>query len=171
MAAEGYDLIASKNARMRVTMLGKVQEMAAMEKDGRKMLAAAEQLAAFRPNGLMHCARRDYLRLLLGSSIEHACQAAQAVAPDSADARTPEAAAYLTLLRSLAAYRIGDLARMRAEVAATPDLQSLPPGPRAVMAGLLRLAGGDQTLAYQIAEAVPAAILIQEELHFLKLAL
>ena len=82
MAAEGYDLIASKNARMRVTMLGKVQEMAA-----------------------------------------------------------------------------------------TPDLQSLPPGPRAVMAGLLRLAGGDQTLAYQIAEAVPAAILIQEELHFLKLAL
>ncbi len=171
IAAEGYDIIATKNARMKVTMLTKVQEMAAMQKDGEKMLAVAEDLAAFRPNGIMHCARRDYLRLVLGSSMEKACHAVQSLESDFADARTPEAAAYFAVLRALAAYRIGDIARMRGEMDSITDPHALPPGPRAVMAGLLCLSGSDEALAFKIAEAVPEAILIPEELHFLKLAL
>jgi hypothetical protein len=47
---------------------------------------------------------------------------------------------------------------------------SLPAGPRAVAAGLLSL-GGKPDRAFQLAEKIPGALLLDEEMAFLKRAL
>ena len=49
------------------------------------------------------------------------------------------------------------------------ELDGLPPGQRAVAAGLLQMAGRAGE-AFQIAEKVPEALLLDEELAFLKKA-
>ena len=171
IAAEGYEMIAQKNARMRVPMLSKSYEMALLAKNGNAMLSAAKRISDFRPDSLMYRARLDYLRLLLGNGIEEASASVLAVDSSTAEARAPDALAWYAVLRLLAAYRLGDPAKLRQEVGTLPDLEALPPGMRAVLAGLLQLGGGDATRAYHIAEKVPPAILLEEELRFLKLAL
>ena len=75
------------------------------------------------------------------------------------------------MLRALAAYRMGDLARIKPELDGIGLTESLPPGLRAVTAGLLRVSNGDTALAFKLAETVPATILLNEELVFLKMAL
>lgn len=171
-AAEGYETIGAKNARVRIAMLTKVYEMALLTKNGGKMLDVSSRISAARPESWMFRARADYLSLVLGSGFEKACESVLTMDPaKSAATREPEATSYLAVLRALAAYRIGDKARIQSELNSIELIDALPPGLRAVTAGLLKIANGDPALAYRLAEAVPPSILLQEELRFLNLAL
>ena len=172
LAATGYESIASKNARVRVTMLSKVFEMAALTKNGGKMLTVATRLQAARPDSWMFKSRVDYLRLVLGSGFEQVCETLLSTKADAAAAPDdPTAASYAAVLRALAAYRIGDVSRIKSELEGVKVTESLPPGMRAVIAGLLKVSNGDPALAFKLAEAVPQTILLNEELNFLKMAL
>lgn len=171
LAAEGYEAVAAKNSRARVPMLTKVYEMAALTKNGSKMLDTAARIAAARPDSWLFRARADYLRLLLGSGFEEPSQSVLTTeARSSAVTRAPENASYLAVLRALAFFRIGDFARIKEELAAVTQPESLPPGVRAVLAGLMRAAKEDPAASYRIAETVPATILLPEEARFLQMA-
>lgn len=172
MAAEGYETIAAKNARVRISMLTKVYEMASLARNGARMLDIADRIAKARPESWLYRARADYLRLVLGSGLEEACETTLAVKPGAVAAtRDPDAISYLAVLRALAAYRIGDLTRVKPELDAIQGTATLPPGVRAVLAGLMKISNGDTAAAFKLAEAVPASILLPEELRFLKMAL
>ena len=172
LAAAGYESIATKNARVRVTMLTKVFEMAALSKNGEKMLTVATRLQQTRPDSWMFKSRVDYLRLVLGSGFEEVCETLlSAKIAATAAAEDPTAASYSAVLRALAAYRIGDHARIKSELEGVKVTESLPPGMRAVIAGLLKFTNGDPALAFKLAEAVPQTILLNEELNFLRMAL
>lgn len=171
LAATGFESIGAKNARVRIGMLTKVYEMASLSKNGSKMLDVAIRISAARPESWMFKARADYLRLVLGSGFEQACEAVLAMNADSSAAtRAPEAASYIAVLRALAAYRMGDFTRVKSELEGVKVTESLPPGLRAVTAGLLKVANADPALAFKLAEAVPQSILLSEELRFLKMA-
>lgn len=172
LAARGYEAIGAKNARARVNMLTKVYEMASLAKDGAKMLDAASRISATRPESWAFKARADYLRLVLGSGFETACDSVLTTnAAGNAATRAPESASYLAVLRGLAFYRMGDIPHIKAELDTVSEPESLPPGLRAVLAGLIKISNGDAAAAFKIAEAVPSSILLKEEEHFLKLAL
>ncbi|MBX7208078.1 MAG: hypothetical protein K1X78_07200 [Verrucomicrobiaceae bacterium] len=172
LAAKGYEAIAAKNARVRVAMLTKVYEMASLAKDGGKMLDIAARISASRPDSWAFKARADYLRMVIGSGFEAACESVLTMdAAASAETRSPESASYLAVLRALALYRLGDRARIKTELSAVAAPESLPPGLRAVLAGLTKLSLGDAAAAYRIAEAVPPTILLKEEVRFLNMAL
>jgi hypothetical protein len=69
----------------------------------------------------------------------------------------------------MADYRLGISSNNLFAIADISDLDRLPPGPRAVAAGLLSLAGKPGP-AFEIAEKIPEGLLLQEESAFLKLA-
>jgi hypothetical protein len=73
------------------------------------------------------------------------------------------------LLRSLAAYRLGDQAAVMKYLADLGNTTTLSAGQRAVAAGLLASVGKPER-AWEIAEKVPDALLLQEELTFLERA-
>ena len=172
LAAQGFESIGAKDARVRINMLTKVYEMAALSKNGGKMLDVASRISAARPESWMFKARADYLRLVLGTGIEKACETVLAMdAGSSAATRDPDAASYIAVLRALAAYRMGDLPRIKPELDGIKVTDSLPPGIRAVASGLIKVSNGDQALAFKLAEGVPSSILLTEELAFLKMAL
>jgi hypothetical protein len=71
---------------------------------------------------------------------------------------------------AFAAYRMGDHAGIQQHLAGIGETSALPPGQRAVVAGLLSLTGKADR-AYQIAEKIPAMVLLDEERAFLQKAL
>ena len=136
------------------------------------MLDVATRLHAARPESWMFKSRVDYLRLALGSGFEQVCETVLSTRADAPeDMNDPAAASYAAVLRALAAYRIGDHARIKSELNGVKITEPLPPGMRAVMAGLMKITNGDQALAFKLAEGVPQSILLNEELSFLKMAL
>lgn len=172
LASTGYENIGATNARARLGMLTKVYEMAALAKDGAKMLEVALRISKERPESWMFKARANYLRLVIGSGLESASDTILAMnAEANAATRDPDAASYIAVLRALAAYRVGDLARIKPELDGVTVTDTLPPGVRAVAAGLMKISNGDTATAFKLAEAVPASILLDEELRFLKMAL
>lgn len=170
-AAEGYEAIAKNSPRMRLAMLAKVYEMKALQKDGAGMINVAERVAMMRPDSIMFRARLDYLRLLLGTGIEKACDSAFAAPVESGSAKSADVTSYQALVRALAAFRLNDLQRVKEELRWVSKPDMLPPGMRAVLAGLAKLAGGDETRAFNLAEAIPGSILLNEEMAFLRKAL
>ena len=74
------------------------------------------------------------------------------------------------LLLALSAYRLRDREGLAQHMASLPRGESLSPGPRAVAAGLLSLVGKAER-AFVMAEKIPGALLLEEELTFLKRAL
>lgn len=172
LASKGYEMIGANNGRVRIAMLTKVYEMASLAKDGNRMLDAAARISKARPESWLFQARADYLRLVLGSGFERACDSVIGTnAAANATTRTPENASYLAVLRALAFYRMGDIANIPEELQRVTAPEALPPGLRAVMAGLTKVSNGDAATAYRMAEAVPSSILLPEELRFLKMAL
>lgn len=171
LAAKGYEIIGQKNGRLQVPMLTKVYEMALLAKNGNNMLDAARRIAKARPDGWIYQARLNYLQLVLGDGFEGACNVVTEMNPAAnAATRTPEASSYLAVLRALAFYRLGDINRIGEELKNVTAPDTLPPGLRAVMAGLLKVSRQDAA-AFRLAEAVPETILLPEEVRFLKLAL
>lgn len=148
-------------------VLQKAHEMALSGKNSTVLLEIAQKLHEIRPASGAYADRLAYLRLVLGVDMETvnvtppkdgaSLQAVFTVVVE----RVPP-----SLLQALAAYRLGDPEAVKTHLASLPDASSLPAGQRAVAAGLLALAGKPDR-AFQIAEKVPDALLLTEELAFL----
>ncbi|MGV3661871.1 MAG: hypothetical protein ACO1TE_16915 [Prosthecobacter sp.] len=147
--------------------LQKSAESALMAKNTTILLAASRKLQELSPGSAAFADRLAYLRLILGVEMETVNLSSKGDEPGLramftiAIERVPP-----SLLQALAAYRLGDLEAVRTHLASLPDASSLPAGQRAVAAGLLALAGRPDR-AFEIAEKVPDALLLSEELAFL----
>lgn len=175
-AALGYQAAAEKaNAAGQVndavSDLQKAATLALAAKNTEVLLSAFRKLHELRPSSSAFAEEFVYLRLVLGVEIEtvdlkNLGSGAEVVADAqmTVDRMPPE------LLQALVAYRLGDTETMRANVASLQDASRLPAGQRAVVAGLLSMAGKVDR-AYQIAEKIPGGLLLDEEMVFLKKAL
>lgn len=155
------------DAENAIGLLQKSLECALLAKDSALMLKVSRKLLELRPTSAAYADRLAYLRLILGEEIE-TVDVTSHKGPNDLRAmftitleRVPPG-----LLRALAAYRIGDFSAIPTHLADIGDTASLPPGQRAVVAGLLSLTGKPDR-AYQIAEKIPPTLLLHEELAFL----
>lgn len=160
-ACEG---IARHHPRLRAAMFEKLFEIALRDKDTAGAARAAERLTELQPQNDQALFRARWFSLVAGSSIE----------TDSAQLRD-ESSRFRRdgprhLLLALAAFRMGDLERTRTHLSEVEDPGELNAGQRAVHAGLLS-ACGDAGPAFRLAERVPAALLLPEEMRFLRRAL
>ncbi len=146
-----------------VQMLQKAEELARLLKDANALLEVSRRLCSARPSSTVFAGRLAYLKLVLGLEME----TAEAVAGDSRTERTMDDVPG-ALLNALATLRFGG-GEPGLHAVPLRDLDELPPGQRAVAAGLLQMAGREGE-AFQIAEKVPEALLLDEELVFLNKA-
>lgn len=130
------------------------RENAALTKQTHVLLDISRQLVELNPSNAIMKEQHAYLRLLLGEEME-------TVDHDSLH--------HSPLLSALAAYRFGNRAAVRGLSTQLPAGKDLPAGLRAVLAGMLA-AAGETGRAFQLAENVPAGLLLDEEATFLKLA-
>jgi len=141
--------------------------LALLVKDSDVLLAAARQLHKLIPSSAVYADRLTYVRLILGVEMETIDLNNSSDTP--AGPVTTQEHIPLPLLRALAAYRMGDLPAIAGHLGNLADVTRLGAGQRAVAAGLLSLAGRPAR-AYQIAENIPAALLLNEEQAFLQRA-
>lgn len=148
-----------------VQMLQKAEELARLQKDADALLEVSRRLCAARPSSTVFAGRLAYLKLVLGVDMETADTATGDSRTEKTKDDVPNA-----LLNALVALRLGG-GSGEPGLHAVPirELDGLPPGQRAVAAGLLQMAGRAGE-AFQIAEKVPEALLLDEELAFLKKA-
>ncbi len=169
--AAGVQAAADKASEAALQNLQKSVELALRAKDTDTLLEAARRLHELSPSSAAFADRFVYLRLVLGVEMEtvdvstlakqNELNAAFSV---TVERLPPE------LLLALAAYRLGDREAMQKHLATLPRTETLPPGPRAVLAGLLTLAGKPDR-AFQMAEKISGALLLEEEKAFLNRAL
>jgi tetratricopeptide (TPR) repeat protein len=164
IALTAYQAAAINDSESSVQLLQKAWELALLQKDTRAMLGITRRLHEMRPSSGVFADRFAYLRLVLGSELETATLDADKTGSASTKDRMPP-----ELLRALAAYRFGDEPSMRSHLATVKISRSLPPGQRAVVAGLLSITG-KAAAAFEIAETIPADLLLHEERAFLNLA-
>ena len=148
----------------------RVYDMALKELNGNAMLRSSEKLRDLRNTDVVFLDRVNYLRLLLGADLELALKALDDSRSIPERHITPDRQIALSFLRALAAYRVGKLAEVPTHLASVRQMETFPPGPRAVYAGLLDLVG-QQAEAYQIAEGIRSTLLLPEERLFLQRAL
>ncbi len=169
LALEACQAAAINDSDSSIQFLQKALELARLQKNSAALLAVSRQLHELRPSSDVFADRLRYLRLIFGVEMETVVvsavnQPTGTAAGAVALTRIPDA-----LLRALAAYRLGDMEGIRASLANLPDITRLSPGERAVAAGLLSLTG-KTAQAYQIAERIPDAVLLDEERAFLNRA-
>lgn len=166
LAVEAYRAAAMDDTDGSIKLLQKAAELAQLQKVPSTMLAIASRLQELRPTSAAFAERCTYLRLVLGIEMELATvHPGTAAGSDELTQKQGQA----ELLRALAAYRLGDKQVLAASLKALGEPSRLPPGQRAVAAGLLALSGSNEK-AYQIAERVPEMLLLDEERHFLQRA-
>jgi hypothetical protein len=105
-----------------------------------------------------------YLKLLDGSEMEKASDTIEHHL-----ASHPDRLAFVSFIQAFAAYRYGDL-KLAEQKALQVPANKLPPGQRAVLAGILQ-ACGKEAEAFRIAEKVPENIVLTEERRLLMTAL
>jgi hypothetical protein len=154
IALNACQLIAAMHPPSAVEALQRAQGHAATLQDTAALLGIARQLHALRPSSALFASQLAYFRLLLGDEMEKV---------DPASLKDD------TLLAALAAFRFGDRETLARHMAGAPAGQDLAAGQRAVLAGLLATSGRPAE-AFQIAEKVPAALLLDEERSFLERA-
>ncbi|MDB6074321.1 MAG: hypothetical protein JWO89_1961 [Verrucomicrobiaceae bacterium] len=169
LAITGYGRLAEQRPNLRVGMLEKVLELQQREKDAPAILGTLKQLRELRPANHAYIDRLNYLRLVTGDEMELAFEAVcgfekPAVAMKDSPV-VPQA-----LLRALAAMRMGQPHRAAEEVRTLDSTLRLSAGQRAVMAGMTAEAGED-VKAFRMAESIPPALLLPDELVFLRRAL
>lgn len=165
LAYEGYSQLSKPEVGAELEMLEKCWKAATATSHMDWQLDTARRLRVLRPTSVRFANRLDYLRLLLGDEIEAAMEWREVYTDESADERHMAA-----LLLALKAYRMNDKSRMLESLAKVSDATSLPPGQRAVFAGLLA-SGGEVGRAYQLAEKLQESLLSPVERGFLKKAL
>lgn len=161
LALKAYQAAAINDSESSVQFLQKAWELALLQKDTAAMLDITRRLHEMRPSSDVFADRFAYLRLVLGSELETVAMSARKTEGTITKDRVPP-----ELLRALAAYRLGDARAMRGHLAAVKNPALMPPGQRAVVAGLLSLIGRTSD-AFQIAEKIPEGLLLHEERVFL----
>lgn len=154
LALEGLLHLAESVEARRSEFLLHAKSVAESSKNTRALLEVARGLLEMHPANAQMADELAYLRLLLGEEME-------VVLSDAA--KSP------ALFRALAAYRLGDHSTLQSVMSSLQKPDGLPPGRRAVLSGLLATTGKPAE-AFQIAEKVPEALLLDEERAFLKLA-
>lgn len=164
LALEAYLTLAEPGSRQELELLEKCWQAAATLKDSSILEDLARRLATSWPENHRFALRYDYLRLLRGEKLE------LTVAKSSdADARVPASSVFL--LEALRAYRMEDMFLVSYFLHSIHGTDGLTTGERAVYAGLLAVAAGEVSRAYQIAEKIRTEGLLQGEKAFLELAL
>ncbi len=172
LALKSHLALANLLPARRSDFLHKAREVALQTKDTRVVLNTSHQLQALHPTNGIYADQLTYFRLLLGEEMEQVDLAAlkkngaldDATASANKMQRIP-----ISLLEALAAFRFSDREAVLKHVLRLPVTDGLPAGHRAVLAGLLATTGKPDR-AFQIAEKVPASLLLDEERSFLKLA-
>jgi hypothetical protein len=150
--------------------LKELRGLALLNSDTPVLLDVIRQMVELNPGNLAYADEYIYFRLLLGQDMETVDITALKRQPDilsgeySSEGRIP-----VSLLEALAAFRFQDKEAIKRHVARLPISQGLTAGQRAVLSGLLATTGKPAE-AFQIAEKVPEALLLNEEMAFLKLA-
>lgn len=165
IARQCYEGAAARHLNAAVPMQSKVYDMAAKELNGAAMLRASERLRELRQTDIVFLDRMNYLRLLLGSDLELALQTLDSAQNIPAHHITEDRRIALSLLRALAAFRTGHNDEIKGHLDQVRQMDTFPPGPRAVYAGLLDIIGRHSE-AYAIAENIHASILLPEEQRF-----
>ena len=138
-------------------ILTRSRDLARHLADTRALLDITRRLAELRPTSEGFAMESRYYNLLLGETLELS-------PPPSAAPNARE-----RLLTALAAHRLQDAAALKKALNDFHEASALPPGERAVLAGLLARAG-ETARAFQLAEKVPQELLLEEERRFLKMA-
>lgn len=169
--AAGVRAVADKASEPALQNLQKSMELALRAKDTNTLLEVSRRLHELSPSSAAFADRFTYLRLVLGVEME-TVDLKSLTAQNELNAAFTVAVERIPpqLLLALSAYRLGDYEEMRKQLAALPRAESLPPGPRAVAAGLLSL-GGKPDRGFQMAEKISGALLLDEEKVFLGKAL
>ena len=166
LAIQGYEMLAARDTQMKIPAMEKILEIQSLQRDAGAMLVTAKKILQRRPSVTVLRDRADYLSLITGTEVEapsmRLLEAPAGAAGEQSDTYPAP------LLRSLAAYRLGDLARANTEIGALQHAEKLPPGPRAVAAGLLHLSGAREA-AFRLAESTDRRLLLDPELKFLNL--
>jgi hypothetical protein len=170
IARRCYEALTARHPTKAIPLLTKVYDAASHELNGQAMLQASEKLCDLKPTDMVFLDRVNYLRLVLGTDLEVAQRALDEAAKMPPHHITPDRHIALSLLRALAAYRSGHRQEIAPHLARVSAIDTFPPGPRAVYAGLMAVSG-DTAGGYKIAEFVPEALLLPEERRFLKKAL
>jgi hypothetical protein len=164
VALKAYEALAVPGSQQEQTMLEKSLQMAVLLKDSTVQLRLAEKLSSLLPSNLLLAHRRDYLKLLLGTQIETI-----ATANGEASA-SPVVNSNEKLLKALHAYRLHDRPQAFIEIQSIENTVEMSVGERAVYAGILA-ESGETRKAYNLAEKIRSADLLDEEIMFLNKAL
>lgn len=163
LSLEIYDELAALNPRMRAPMMEQALKQARGQNDPEVMLSAAKRLFEARPENAEQRDQMDFLRLVLGEEIELVDLSKTILASEG------QAADRAAILAALMAFRLWLPDEMVLNLKKVADVKSLKPGWRAIYAGLMAEAD-NPAKAFAIAERVPEALLIDEEVYFLNLA-
>ena len=170
LAETAYKAAAVLSDRRPAELLQHAYEMALVQKNTAELLTVSRKLQELRPASTAFASRVHYYHLLLGVEIE--ATAAALRRPSAALAAASGAArdvVPLPLLKALVAYRLGPKQDVKVQISKLADASSLPPGMRAVAAGLMAV-GGRPADAFQLAEKIHDGLLLPEELSMLRLA-
>jgi Tfp pilus assembly protein PilF len=155
VALEAFEKL-SATPQYRVPMLQKMLELQGKLQMTDDMLTTVQSLLHERP-GLEPLPQTEiYLQLLLGVEMEAATANIENLPTVSREGRSTQA-----FLRSFAALRLVDSVKA-AKLASDLDPSLLPPGQRAVLSAIYG-STGDARKAFELAEKVPAQLLLQEE--------
>jgi tetratricopeptide (TPR) repeat protein len=169
LAVQGYTLVGEARPVMRLQMLEKVFELQQRDKDVAGLIETVRRQNDLRPRNQLFIDRLNYLRLVSGIELEAAFDAVIGFenTPNETLATSVIPSA---LLRALAAWRFGDVERVKKEIGEVSNPQNLPAGPRAVVAGLYAITGRDVE-SFRMAEKIPEPLLLDSERHFLRLSM
>ena len=157
------DLMPAAQARM--TVLEKSLAMHGRNSNSEAMLQVAREIAQLSPGNEAAAFRADYLALLVGDSLE----VVEARSGRSSAETGTEAAAHAQFLKAMADFRLRQPVALHDLPQRLETSASWTAGHRAVLAAMIA-ANGEPGEAFRIAERVPMALLLPEEVRLLKLA-
>lgn len=166
LALEAYlTLAAEQGSRQEDEMLEKSWQAAVASKNEGVIEDLARRLAEARLQNRRFGLRHDYMRLLRGEKIPMNLEHGETMHADGATAGSS------LLVEALKAYRMSDLFLTAYFLRSMKNTDELTVGERAVYAGLLAVACGEVSKAYQIAEKIHPEAVLKREKQFLELAL
>lgn len=124
------------------------------------LVRVTRALADQTPGHLENTFRADYLAILTGALLEEIVM--RIAEEDQKGTADPHAKTRRRLLRAMILDRRKQIEGLRTELRDLENAGSWTPGERAVVAGMLA-ASGETARAWQLAEKVPAALLLKEE--------
>ena len=169
LAIQCYQSLGGLSQKLKANMAERTYELAQRSRDTALLVKVSQELLEERPSSGVYRDRLNYLRLLLGEEIELTERRLEDedanLRWEGADARIP-----IPLLRALAAYRLRDVELVKREIQTLgSEVGDLPPGPRAVAAGLMATCGRDVE-AFRLAERIPSEVLLDSERRFFERA-